>query len=165
MNLLIGRSASEEGIKKIGSDNTTAPSVIHIATHGFAFAAPHKISKENRFVLHENLNNVFRMSEDPLTRAGLVMAGGNQVWTTGFPYPYHDDGILTAREVSVLNLKGCILAPLSACETGLGESKGSEGVFGLQRAFKMAGVKYLIVSLWKVPDAQTTEFMKYFYSS
>jgi CHAT domain-containing protein/tetratricopeptide (TPR) repeat protein len=164
-NLLTGSNASEESFKKIGFENTTAPSVIHIATHGFAFTIPKKIPNEGKFVLQDNKTNVFRMSEDPLTRAGLVMAGGNQVWATGIPYPNHDDGILTAREVSELNLNGCVLATLSACETGLGEIKGSEGVFGLQRAFKMAGVKYLIVSLWKVPDAQTTEFMQLFYSS
>jgi CHAT domain-containing protein/tetratricopeptide (TPR) repeat protein len=165
INLLRGSNASEEGFKKIGSENTSPPSVIHIATHGFAFATPKIIPKEDKFVLKAISASVFRISEDPLTRAGLVMAGGNQVWTTGIPYPNHDDGILTAREVSDLNLNGCVLATLSACETGLGEIKGSEGVFGLQRAFKMAGVKYLIVSLWKVPDAQTTEFMQLFYSS
>ena len=63
-----------------------------------------------------------------------------------------------------MDLGGCILATLSACETGLGDVKGSEGVFGLQRAFKMAGVHYLIVSLWKVPDAETADFMQTFYS-
>jgi CHAT domain-containing protein/tetratricopeptide (TPR) repeat protein len=165
VSLLTGGNASEENFKKIGSANVPAPSVIHIATHGFAFATPKKIPKEDRFLLQDNRNNIFRMSEDPLTRAGLVMAGGNKVWSTGLPYPNHEDGILTAREVSEMNLKGCVLATLSACETGLGEIKGSEGVFGLQRAFKMAGVKYLIVSLWKVPDAQTKEFMELFYSS
>jgi len=165
LSLLTGVNASEENFKKIGSANVLAPSVIHIATHGFAFATPKKITKEERFLLQDNRNNVFRMSEDPLTRAGLVMAGANQVWSTGLPYLNHEDGILTAREVSEMNLKSCVLATLSACETGLGEIKGSEGVFGLQRAFKMAGVKYLIVSLWKVPDAQTREFMELFYSS
>ncbi len=165
LSLLTGSNASEENFKKIGSANEPAPSVIHIATHGFAFATPKKIPKEDRFLLQDNRTYVFRISEDPLTRAGLVMAGGNQVWSTGIPYPNHEDGILTAREVSEMNLKGCVLATLSACETGLGEIKGSEGVFGLQRAFKMAGVKYLIVSLWKVPDAQTKEFMELFYSS
>jgi CHAT domain-containing protein len=62
-----------------------------------------------------------------------------------------------------MDLRGCMLATLSACETGLGEIKGSEGVFGLQRAFKMAGVQNLIVILWQVPDKTTTEFMETFY--
>jgi tetratricopeptide (TPR) repeat protein/CHAT domain-containing protein len=166
LNVFSGTNASEEIVKTIGSGRANAPSVLHIATHGFAFANTNKLPEDDRFLLQQDSRiNVFRTSEDPLTRAGLVMAGGNKVWSTGLPYPNHEDGILTAREVSELNLSGCILATLSACETGLGEIKGSEGVFGLQRAFKMAGVKYLIVSLWKVPDAQTKEFMEYFYRS
>ena len=116
-------------------------------------------------LLFNDKRSVFLQSDDPLTRAGLVMAGANKIWTTGIPYPNREDGVLTAREVSDLNLEGCVLATLSACETGLGEIKGSEGVFGLQRAFKMAGVKYLIVSLWKVPDKESTEFMEIFYSN
>jgi CHAT domain-containing protein/tetratricopeptide (TPR) repeat protein len=164
-NTLTGSNASEEVIKKIGSDNKKVPSIIHLATHGFAFSTPKEINKEEILPWKNNSTNVYKLSTDPLTRVGLVMAGGNQVWSTGLPFPNREDGILTAREVSELNLKGCILATLSACETGLGEIKGSEGVFGLQRAFKMAGVKYIIASLWKVPDTQTKEFMELFYSA
>jgi CHAT domain-containing protein len=165
LSLKTGSNASEEFVKEMGSGIKPVPSVMHIATHGFSFASPKlEVRHEKSFLQNDN-KQVFRSSEDALTRAGLVMAGGNKFWTTGTTYQNHEDGILTAREISELNLNGCILATLSACETGLGEIKGSEGVFGLQRAFKMAGVKYLIVSLWKVPDAQTTEFMQLFYSS
>jgi CHAT domain-containing protein/tetratricopeptide (TPR) repeat protein len=165
LDLITSSNASEEVIKMIGKPNRPVPSVIHIATHGFAFTKPKAISQPIKFQWQEERGALFRNSEDPLTRAGLVMAGGNRIWTTGFPFLNREDGILTASEVSELNLKGCLLATLSACETGLGEIKGGEGIFGLQRAFKMAGVHYLIVSLWKVPDSQTKEFMALFYSA
>ena len=86
------------------------------------------------------------------------------MWEKGLSFPNHEDGIITANEVSKLNFNDCVLATLSACETGLGDLTSSEGVFGLQRAFKLAGVRYLIVSLWKVPDTETAEFMRLFYS-
>ena len=91
------------------------------------------------------------------------MAGANKAWVEGTAYPNKEDGILTALEISNVDLKGCKLAVLSACETGLGDIKGSEGVYGLQRAFKMAGVQNLIVSLWSVDDQKTQEFMINFY--
>ena len=162
-------TASEEAFKSLGKDNTPVPSILHIATHGFAFSTPENRPKnDDRMMMismQEDRRYVFRQTTDPLTRAGLVMAGGNKVWSTGQTYPNKEDGILTAREISNMDLRGCMLATLSACETGLGEIKGSEGVFGLQRAFKMAGLQHLIVSLWKVPDRETSEFMETFYTN
>lgn len=95
----------------------------------------------------------------------MILAGGNYAWAGNKPVEGVEDGIVTAYEISQLNLSNTELLVLSACETGLGDVKGSEGVFGLQRAFKMAGVKKMIVSLWQVPDKETAELMISFYSN
>ena len=97
-------------------------------------------------------------------RPGLVFAGANDVWNKP-EMSEEDDGVLTAQEVTQIDMRKNILVVLSACETGLGDIKGSEGVYGLQRAFKMAGVKFIITSLWLVPDKETVEFMEKFYSN
>jgi CHAT domain-containing protein len=96
-----------------------------------------------------------------MLRSGIVLAGANNDSNTDS----ENDGFLSAQEIARMNLSNLDLAVLSACETGLGEIIGSEGVFGLQRAFKLAGAKSLIMSLWKVPDAQTSELMGYFYNN
>ena len=102
-------------------------------------------------------------SVSPMIRSGLIMAGGNGAWTGKQIVEEIEDGILTAEEVSRLNLNGTELVTLSACQSGLGSAESSEGVFGLQRGFKMAGVKTLVVSLWNVDDEVTSELMKLFY--
>ncbi len=153
-----GKEAVEESFKSLGGNNS--PRIIHIATHGFFF--PDVLKSEGKSEMNLSGEEIYRSSENPLNRAGLLFAGANMAWS-GYAIQGIDDGILTAYEVSNVTLGSTQLVVLSACETGLGEIKGSEGVFGLQRAFKAAGAEYLMMSLWKVPDAETAMFMKYFY--
>jgi CHAT domain-containing protein len=97
---------------------------------------------------------------NPLLLSGLVLAGANRAHALD-----EEDGILTAEEVYGLDLRGTELVVLSACDTGLGEVAGGEGVLGLQRAFQVAGARTLVTSLWKVDDAATTLLMEEFYAN
>lgn len=100
---------------------------------------------------------------DPMLRSGLMLSGGNRAWQGETIPETVEDGVLTAREISRMDLRGTDLVVLSACETGLGEVS-SEGVFGLQRSFKQAGVQTLVMSLWEVSDEATRYMMTEFYS-
>lgn len=154
------RIATETSIKKL--DGRTQPFVLHLATHGFFFPDPEKDISQDMFGL-EGKRKIYKRANDPMMRSGLLFAGANKFWGKPNDNQNKEDGILTASEISNLDLSACELVVLSACETGLGKVQGSEGVFGLQRAFKMAGVKNIIMSLWKVPDAQTAELFDIFY--
>ncbi|MBC7586934.1 MAG: CHAT domain-containing protein [Chitinophagaceae bacterium] len=150
--LLIDTFATEESFKSLSGHS---PTIIHVSTHGFSLPnAKHINADENQFTLADN----------PLLRTGIVMAGANKVWTGNSSIQQKEDGILTAYEISNLDLSNTELVVLSACETALGDIKGTEGVFGLQRAFKLAGAKNMIMSLWQVPDKETVELMTIFYS-
>jgi CHAT domain-containing protein len=101
--------------------------------------------------------------ENPLLRSGLALAGAN-MWLRRVAVPREaEDGLLTAMDVTGMDLLDTDLVVLSACETGLGRVYVGEGVFGLRRAFILAGVKRLVMSLWRVPDAQTRDLMVVFY--
>jgi CHAT domain-containing protein len=158
-----GAEATEESFKVIGTDGPS-PRILHVATHGFFFPDPGPLPASPAGGGEKAGEKIFKVSDNPMIRSGLVLAGGNYAWKTGKPLlPDLEDGILTAYEISQMNLSHTELAVLSACETGLGDLVGSEGVYGLQRAFKIAGVRYLIMSLWQVPDYQTQVFMSAFY--
>ncbi|GAB3952004.1 CHAT domain-containing protein [Spirosoma harenae] len=149
-----GKAATEEQIKT----RTERPvDVLHIATHGFATSTTEDPVSRQAFIRDP-------IGENPLLRSGLAMAGANYIRRNGKSIEGVEDGILTGFEVAELDLSHTSLVCLSACETGLGKIENSEGVFGLQRAFKLAGARYLLVSLWKVDDNATAEYMTAFYN-
>jgi CHAT domain-containing protein len=169
--LYTGKQATEESFKNL-TDNGKSPEMIHIATHGFFFPEikPKNVETEKVVFRGSNTSSIFNEpafthSENPLLRSGILLSGASRTWQNQPAIEGVEDGTLTAYEVSNMNLYNTQLVVLSACETGLGDVKGSEGVFGLQRAFKMAGVRYIIMSLWQVPDYQTSELMTLFYTN
>ncbi|WP_299461124.1 tetratricopeptide repeat protein [uncultured Microscilla sp.] len=159
--------ALEKAVKNVAS-----PKILHIATHGFFienFKAPTKVTNEE--VVFDNFSrggkdmNALRAKitrEEPMLRSGIVLAGASS-YEKATLKPNTEDGILTAYEASALDLRGTDLVTLSACETGLGEIENGEGVYGLQRAFMVAGAKSLLMSLWKVDDTATQLLMSRFY--
>lgn len=166
-----GIEASESDFRQ-SSNNSR---IIHIATHGFFFPNPDDLVQLTKTeTISEDI--AFRGANDvtgadilvknvnPLMRSGIVLANANKNWSS-LETSVENDGVLTAQDISTMNLSNVELAVLSACETGLGDIKGTEGVYGLQRAFKLAGVKNLIMSLWQVPDKETSEFMSLFYKN
>lgn len=157
--ILTGTLASENYFKSLSGNS---PKVLHIATHGFFF----ENNEEKTSLLRTKTINKYKTDYNPLNRTGLLFSGANYAWVNGSSPPNKkENGIITAEEISTLDFSQTELVVLSACETGLGDIDGSEGVYGLQRAFKMAGVDMLIMSLWEVPDLETAEFMSIFYTN
>lgn len=155
---LTGQLATEESFNEIGIKEPS-PDILHLATHGFFFSDDPGEAKPDI-----DRSNYFQHATDPMLRAGLVLAGANRVWLNNDTLPENENGILSAFEISNSNLQNTKLVVLSACETALGDIKGSEGVYGLQRAFKVAGADHLITTLWKISDSNhTVEFMETFY--
>jgi CHAT domain-containing protein len=156
--MYVGDDATEKNIKNLNN-----PKVLHVATHGFF--------EKDALVSNDNDTDKDRVKENPLLRSGLMLAGAsvtlynrnNTIFNTQKIETSYEDGILTAYEAMNLNLDNTELVVLSACETGQGEVKNGEGVYGLQRAFVIAGAKSIIISLWKVNDETTQKLMSAFY--
>ncbi len=162
VTILSGINATEESFKAL--NGSASPSVLHIATHGFFFPDPKEDKRDSVERMFETSAKVFRQSDNPLFRSGLLFAGAGNAWQ-GKSVSGIEDGIVTAYDVSNMYLLNTKLVVISACETALGDIHGSEGVYGLQRAFKIAGGQNLVMSLWKVPDAETSDFMQLFYKN
>lgn len=151
--LISGSEATETALKSVAS-----PKILHIATHGF-FLEDQDTPTANRSVSGTKVRSSGLIRDNPLLRSGLAFAGANH--RTG----EKDDGILTALEASGLNLWGTKLVVLSACDTGLGEIRNREGVYGLRRSFSIAGAETLVMSLWPVSDRVTKELMTGYYAN
>jgi CHAT domain-containing protein len=147
----VENTATEERIKNL--DN---PKIFHVATHGF-------YKPSNAIDESSIQSNEAQLAQNPLMRTGLLFKGaGDLLLKTDYNYNM-ENGILTAYEAMNLNLDRTDLVVLSACETGLGELQAGEGVYGLQRAFLVAGAKVLIMSMFKVDDDATQKLMLKFY--
>lgn len=152
VNMYQKEQASEEQLKKIIS-----PKVLHIATHGY-FLKDIYDKDDKSFLGFEE----YKIKSNPLLQSGIMLAGASKA-AKDTSNSIAQDGIFTAYEASLLNLSNTDLVVLSACETGLGHDLNNQGVFGLQRAFYIAGAKNLIMSLWSVDDDATQLLMTAFY--
>ena len=151
-----GDTATEEDFKSLRKAN---PQIIHIATHGFykdnCDASEMKYYKD---IMATDIGREY----SPMRRSGLIFSGANNAWMGKRLPAQVEDGILLSEEIAAMDLSGTGLVVLSACETGLGQAS-SEGMSGLQKAFKRAGVDKLAISLGKVHDWATQQFMTTFY--
>jgi len=154
--MFIAEQASEKNIKK-----TSSPGIFHVATHGFYLEKKSQARAGTRAFGIEPM----RLSENPLLRSGLLLAGAERsvqnINTSD--NKDNDDGVLNAFEAMILDLDNTDIVVLSACQTGLGEIKTGEGVYGLQRSFQIAGASSVLTSLWKVSDKGTQDLMSAFY--
>ena len=152
-NSYTGFSSTEESIRAISGHS---PDILHLSTHGF-FIKDDKGMMENIF-----LSRFPTMRFSSMQRSGLAFVGANRTWEGATDKPEDSDGIITANEVALLDLSHTRLAVLSACQTAIGDFS-MEGVYGMHRGFKQAGVKSILASLWNVNDKSTARLMELFY--
>lgn len=155
VRILTGKSANENSFKSL---NGNSPEILHIATHAFVIDDNDEYDKNKMFQKTISYSD----RDKYLQWTGLLMSGCNAAWNNNWFDP-NEDGILTADEISRLDLSKTKLVVLSACETARGNLDVIDNVLGLQHAFKRAGVNTIIMSLWKVPDESTSYLMKNFY--
>jgi CHAT domain-containing protein len=165
---LVGKRALKRALREIRS-----PRILHLSTHGFFL--PNIVSEPSVMpTILRPSTNISKTGLDrltgqrlvnPMLRSGLALAGAN-TWLQGNkPDEAAENGLLFAEDVIGLDLLDTEMVVLSACDTGLGDVLAGEGVYGLRRAFLIAGAKTLVMSLWKVPDTQTKELMVSFYQN
>jgi len=160
--LLSAAEATEAALKQIH-----APRILHVATHGFFLTDQPRQAGSREVSLRPGTSTggiaaapvVASRGENLLLRSGLILAGVNQRRSGT-----DEDGVLTAAEAAALDLWGTKLVVLSACETGLGDVKNGDGVYGLRRALVLAGSESQVMSLWQVSDAATRDLMKSYYT-
>ncbi|MGD2125752.1 MAG: CHAT domain-containing protein, partial [Desulfobacteraceae bacterium] len=165
-DLYVGKKAVEQVIQE-----TEAPAILHLATHGF-FLKDLSLGALANETWHRGIHPVAVIPgpaaktmkiENPLLRSGIALAGANRTLESG--EGGESDGIVTAEKILGLKLQGTDMVVLSACDTGVGEVKTGEGVFGLRRAFTQAGSRSLVMSMWNIPDQETKELMVAFYEN
>lgn len=162
VSIYSNNEATENSFKELSTSN---PKLIHVATHGFYWSDTNKIDKIQQRIINKYTKKSTSKEEIALCKSGLIFAGANNSLSGKINYIYmQDDGILTAKEVTNMNLNNVDLVALSACQTGLGEVN-DEGVYGLQRGFKIAGVNSILMSLWEVDDDATCLLMSEFYNN
>jgi CHAT domain-containing protein len=159
------KEATKEALLKIHS-----PYILHLATHGF-FAREDRTATQTKpeAVLNDRQGVIkSKFFKNPMHRSGLALAGAQttiEAWKRKVVPPVENDGILTAEDVSTLDLKGTWLVTLSACDTGAGEARAGEGVMGLRRGFIQAGAQNLLMTLWPISDEITVQIMIDFYQA
>ena len=161
--LYTGAMATEESFKELSG---ACSSVVHVSTHGFYDSNKTEFPIVQNQIRIWNIGSSSEISNEELSlsKSGVLLAGAEDYINGNMVSDLSDDGILTAREIAHLDLRGLDLAVLSACQTAQGEITG-DGVFGLQRGFKKAGTNSILMSLWKVDDEATCLLMTEFYKN
>ncbi|HTD16181.1 MAG TPA: CHAT domain-containing protein [Chthoniobacterales bacterium] len=157
------KEATKAALFKIHS-----PYILHLATHGFFAKEDPTVAQAESPLNERHSVTKSKFFKNPMHRCGLALAGAEttiEAWKRDEVPPVENDGILTAEDVSTLDLQGTWLVTLSACDTGSGEARAGEGVMGLRRGFIQAGAQNLLMTLWPIGDETTVQIMSDFYDA